>query len=173
MKTISHTDALYRVLVSGDIIAGTDRQMVVRKLSRLFGIPAERVEDLLDGQPSVIKHNLPKHRAYQYLRTISNAGAACYIDRQTPSGPEETVQMPAFDEREFDSMPATLEIDDFEFDSLDKVRRFVRQKKEFSEFRRAREEVQEKTRRNSDIVITGLLVGLVLLLVLVVVLLIF
>ena len=170
MKSISKSDALYRVLMSGDIIAGTDRQAAVRKLSRLFGIPAERIEAMLNGSPSIIKHNLNKNRAYQYLRTISNAGAACYIDRQTPNGAEETVQMPAFTDEDYEGFPTTLEIEDFEFDSLDKVRHFVRQKKEYSEFRREREAVLKRTRRNSDIVITGLLVGMLLLVVVILIL---
>jgi len=70
----------YRVVMDGTIQVGADREFVIKKLSRLFGTDRKSVEALLDGDPLVIKKNLPERRAHQYFRTITNAGAVCHLE---------------------------------------------------------------------------------------------
>ena len=85
----------YRVVMDGTIQVGADRDFVVNKLSRLFGTDTETVEALLNGEPLVIKKNLPERRAHQYYRTITNAGAVCHLEEVSkadafgqPDGPD-------------------------------------------------------------------------------------
>ena len=72
---------VYRVIMDGYFLADASKTQVIRKLKRLFGVTEEKILNMLDGQPTIIKNRLPKNKAYQYLRTISSAGAACHIDK--------------------------------------------------------------------------------------------
>lgn len=66
--------------MEGTVMVGAERGVVIKKLSRLFGTEPENVEAMLRGDPLIIKKNLTAHRAHQYFRTISNAGAACHLE---------------------------------------------------------------------------------------------
>jgi hypothetical protein len=66
--------------MDGSILVGVERSVVIKKLGRLFGTEPENVEMILGGTPLIIKKNLPSRRAYQYFRTITNAGAACHLE---------------------------------------------------------------------------------------------
>ena len=68
------------VIMDGGILVGAERAEVIKKLSRLFGTDPENVDCMLQGEPLIIKKNLPERRAHQYFRTITNAGAACHLE---------------------------------------------------------------------------------------------
>ena len=113
---------VYRVIVDGYCLADAQKPHVVKKLKRLFGKPEEKILEMFDGQPTVIKNNLPKSKAYQYLRTITNAGAACHIDKLNNVNPEETTQLPVHVER--NSFIKSL-------DPLGKIKKRIQQRNDF------------------------------------------
>ena len=144
--------------MDGYILADASKFQVIRKLKRLFGTSEQKILDMIDGQPTIIKHQLPKRKAYQYVRTITNAGAACHIDKCVNYNPEETTQLPVH-----------LDIDRINLiknpDSLDEVKSSMQSHSTFSE--EMREEILEMdlVRKKSDILISTLFAFLLLMLI--------
>lgn len=147
---------VYRVVIDGYILADASKQHVVKKLKRLFGVTEEKVLNMLDGQPTIIKNNLPKNKAYQYLRTITNAGAACHIDKLTNFNPEDTTQLPVHIERSSGLSS---------FDPLEKIKKSIQQKNDFSEVMRQEIIEMDQVRKKSDTIIITLFVTLFIILV--------
>ena len=144
---------VYRVIMDGYFLADTSKAQVIRKLKRLFGITEEKMLEMFDGQPTIIKNQLPKHQAYQYLRTITNAGAACHIDKLNIAGPEETTQLPVHVER--NSLIKSL-------DPLGKIKRRIQQRNDFSEVMRQEIMEMDQVRKKSDAIIISLFIILFL-----------
>jgi hypothetical protein len=144
---------VYRVVIDGYMLADTNKSQVLRKLKRLFGTSEEKVKAMFDGQPTVIKTQLPKSKAYQYVRTITNAGAACHIDKLNDTMPEETSQIPVHVERS-DLLP--------EFDPLGMVKKRLHERNDFSDVMRHEIQELEQVRKRSDIIITSLFILLLL-----------
>jgi hypothetical protein len=144
---------VYRVIVDGYCLADTQKPHVVKKLQRLFGKPEEKILEMFDGQPTVIKNNLPKSKAYQYLRTITNAGAACHIDKLNNVNPEETTQLPVHVER--NSFIKSL-------DPLGKIKKRIQQRNDFSEVMRQEIMEMDQVRKKSDVIVIFLFVFLFL-----------
>ncbi len=147
---------VYRVIMDGYFLADTSKTQVIRKLKRLFGVTEEKILNMFDGQPTIIKNQLPKNKAYQYLRTITNAGAACHIDRLNLSGPEETTQLPVHIER----------ISDLgSIDPLGKIKKRIQDRNDFSEVMRQELLEMDQVRKKSDLIIITLFAFLFLLLI--------
>ncbi len=142
--------------MDGYFLADTSKSQVIKKLKRLFGTTEEKMLDMFDGQPTIIKNQLPKHKAYQYLRTITNAGAACHIDRLNLQGPEETTQLPVHIER-------SSEIEGI--DSLSKIKSRIQERNDFSEVMRQELLELDQVRKSSDLIIISLFVFLFLILI--------
>ena len=138
---------VYRVIVDGYCLAEASKAHVVKKLKRLFGKPEEKILEMFDGQPTIIKNNLPKGKAYQYLRTITNAGAACHIDKLENLNPEETTQLPVHIERS--SFIQSL-------DPLGKIKKRIQQRNDFSDVMRQEIMEMEQVRKKSDVIIISL-----------------
>lgn len=142
--------------MDGYFLADTSKARVIKKLKRLFGISEKKMLSMFDGQPTIIKNQLPKNKAYQYVRTITNAGAACHIDKLKKYGPEETTQLPVHIERNKD-------LD--KFDPLRKIKQRIEEKNNFSEVMRQELMEMDQVRKQSDLVIVSLFVFLFLILV--------
>ena len=138
---------VYRVIMDGYILADTSKFQVIRKLKRLFGTSEQKILEMIDGQPTIIKHQLPKRKAYQYVRTITNAGAACHIDKWVNFNPEETTQLPVHIERS-----NLIE----RSDSFDREKQNVQIHSSFSEEMRQEILEMEQDRKKSDLVIAAL-----------------
>lgn len=140
---------VYRVIMDGYILADASKFQVIRKLKRLFGTSEQKILELIDGQPTIIKHQLPKRQAYQYVRTITNAGAACHIDKWVNYNPEETTQLPVH--LDIDRINLSLNTD-----SQDKVKSSVQSHSTFSEEMRQEILEMDLVRKRSDILIVSL-----------------
>ncbi len=147
---------VYRVIMDGYFLADTSKTQVIRKLKRLFGISEQKMLNMFDGQPTIIKNQLPKHKAYQYLRTITNAGAACHIDKLQVSGPEETTQLPVHIER-ISEIGIT--------DPLVKIKERIQDRNDFSEVMRQELLEMDQVRKKSDLIIIAMFVILFLILI--------
>lgn len=147
---------VYRVIMDGYFLADTSKTQVVRKLKRLFGATEEKILNMFDGQQTIIKNQLPKNRAYQYLRTITNAGAACHIDKMNMTGPEETTQLPVHIER-------ISEIG--KIDPLGKIKESISESNSFSEDMRQELLEMDQVHKKSDLVIISLFIFLFLVLI--------
>ncbi|MCK5359961.1 MAG: hypothetical protein KAJ95_05005 [Gammaproteobacteria bacterium] len=144
---------VYRVIIDGYCLADAPKAQVVKKLQRLFGKPEQKILEMFDGQPTVIKKSLPKSKAYQYLRTITNAGAACHIDKLKNVDPEETTQLPVHVER--NSFIQSL-------DPLGKIKKRIQQRNDFSEVMRQEIMEMDQVRKKSDVIIITLFIFLFL-----------
>ena len=144
---------VYRVIIDGYCLADANQSQVVKKLKRLFGKPEDTIQEMFDGQPTIIKNNLPKSKAYQYLRTITNAGAACHIDKLQNIDPEETTQLPVHIER--NNLVQKL-------DPLGKIKTRIQQRNDFSEVMRQEIMEMDQVRKKSDVIIMSLFVILFL-----------
>lgn len=147
MSEDDEDNEVYRVIMDGYILADTSKFQVIRKLKRLFGTSEQKILEMIDGQPTIIKHQLPKRKAYQYVRTITNAGAACHIDKWVNFNPEETTQLPVHIERS-----SLIE----NSDSFDREKQDVQTHSSFSEEMRQEILEMEQGRKKSDAVITVL-----------------
>ena len=149
---------VYRVIMDGYILADASKFQVIRKLKRLFGTSEQKILDMIDGQPTIIKHQLPKRQAYQYVRTITNAGAACHIDKWVNYNPEETTQLPVH-----------LDIDRINLiqnpDSRENVSSSTKQQSTFSEEMRQEILEMDMVRKKSDVFIASLFAFLLLILI--------
>ena len=144
---------VYRVIIDGYCLADFSKPQVVKKLTRLFGKPEDNITEMFDGQPTIIKNHLPKSKAYQYLRTITNAGAACHIDKLKDIDPEETTQLPVHIERsEFIQSS----------DPLGKIKNRIQKRNDFSEVMRQEIMEMDQVRKKSDVIIMSLFVLLFL-----------
>lgn len=146
---------VYRVIMDGYILADASKFQVIRKLKRLFGTSEQKILEMIDGQPTIIKHQLPKRQAYQYVRTITNAGAACHIDKWVNFNPEETTQLPIHIERSHLIQNS---------ESLDRVNQIVKQHSTFSDEMRQEILEMDQVRKKSDVIIGSLFVFLLLIL---------
>ena len=146
---------VYRVIMDGYILADASKFQVIRKLKRLFGTSEQKILEMIDGQPTIIKHQLPKRQAYQYVRTITNAGAACHIDKWVNFNPEETTQLPIHIERSHLIQNS---------ESLDRVNQIVKQHSTFSDEMRQEILEMDQVRKKSDVIIVSLFVFLLLIL---------
>lgn len=144
---------VYRVIMDGYILADASKFQVIRKLKRLFGTSEQKILEMIDGQPTIIKHQLPKRKAYQYVRTITNAGAACHIDKWTNFNMEETTQLPVHIERSNLLQNS---------DNLDRMKQGVQNQSSFSEEMRQEILEMDQIRKKSDVVIASLFIFLIL-----------
>jgi len=144
---------VYRVIIDGYCLADFSKPQVAKKLARLFGKPEDKILAMFDGQPTVIKKQLSKSKAYQYLRTINNAGAACHIDKLQDFNPEETTQLPVHIER--NNIIHNL-------DPLGKIKKRIQQRNDFSEVMRQEIMEMDQVRKKSDVIIISLFVFLFL-----------
>ena len=143
---------VYRVIMDGYILADASKFQVIRKLKRLFGTSEQKILEMIDGQPTIIKHQLPKRKAYQYVRTITNAGAACHIDKCVDFNLEETTQLPVHIDRS-NLLQNT--------DSLDGVKQGIQSHSSFTEEMRQEILEMDHIRKKSDVVIASLFVFLI------------
>lgn len=142
---------VYRVIIDGYCLADASKPQVVKKLKRLFGKPEEQILEMFDGQPTIIKKQLSKSKAYQYFRTITNAGAACHIDKLQNINPEETTQLPVHVERS--NLIQNL-------DPLGKIKKRIQQRNDFSEVMRQEIMEMDQVRKKSDVIIISLFIFL-------------
>lgn len=140
---------VYRVIIDGYCLAGSDKSRVVNKLQRLFGKPEDKIREMFDGEPTIIKKSLSKSKAYQYIRTITNAGAACHIDKLKYIDPEETTQLPVHVEN--NTFMQSL-------DPLGKIKKRIQQRNDFSEVMRQEIMEMDQVRKKSDTIIITLFV---------------
>jgi hypothetical protein len=148
MSSKAANKRVYRVVIDGDVLPGRNVDDVIKKLVRLFGRDEEKIRAMFRGQPTVIKRKLGKDKAYQYLRTISNAGAACHIDKLLPENPDDTSQLPVFVEKGKESKA--------EDDILSKIKQRIRERNDFSEVMRQEMMEINQVRRKSDLIILTL-----------------
>ena len=155
MEEDDDSTEVYRVIMDGYILADASKFQVIRKLKRLFGTSEQKILEMIDGQPTIIKHQLPKRKAYQYVRTITNAGAACHIDKWVNFNTEETTQLPVHIER------SNLLHNS---DRLDRATKGVQNQSTFSEEMRQEILEMDQIRKKSDVTIASLFVFLILIL---------
>ena len=155
MEEDDDSTEVYRVIMDGYILADASKFQVIRKLKRLFGTSEQKILEMIDGQPTIIKHQLPKRKAYQYVRTITNAGAACHIDKWVNYNTEETTQLPVHIERSNLLQNS---------DSLDGATQGVQNQSTFSEEMRQEILEMDQIRKKSDVTIASLFVFLILIL---------
>jgi hypothetical protein len=80
----------YKVIFTGETVAGYEIETVKRNLANLFRVNIERIERLFTGHSTLIKDKLDHERAREYEQTLRKAGAICKVEREqvhAPSAP--------------------------------------------------------------------------------------
>lgn len=72
----------YKIVFNGKIAAGQDPAEVKERLSRIFKLDEDRVEQLLSGSRLVLKRNLSQEAAVKYKQAFDQSGAVCSIERE-------------------------------------------------------------------------------------------
>jgi hypothetical protein len=70
----------YKVVLSGEIIEGYDREQVVAQAARLFKCPPAQAERLLQGRPTSLKRQMDEATAGRYRDSLTKSGIACRLE---------------------------------------------------------------------------------------------
>jgi len=81
------SDATYAVVFTGEIADGFDREEVKAGFGRLFGLGAERLEQLFSHPRVVLKQGLPRADAERYLATLGQIGAVAALEPLAAAAP--------------------------------------------------------------------------------------
>jgi len=81
----------YSVVFSGQIAEGFDLEQVKRRFIEVYGLSAERLEQLFSAKPVVIKRDIGRKEAEGYLQRLSQIGALARLESSTG----EIVEPPA------------------------------------------------------------------------------
>lgn len=74
----------YRVILTGDGVAGADPAEIRARLAALFRIPEEKAGALMGGRPVVVKQGLDVATAERYRARLEEAGAVARVSVQSP-----------------------------------------------------------------------------------------
>jgi uncharacterized membrane protein len=81
-------ETLYKVVCTGNLIPGTDREQFISQFSKRFRLSEDRVVHMLaKGKPFSIKKNATKKRAQEYQLALQQMGMETHIE---PMGGEES-----------------------------------------------------------------------------------
>ncbi|KUM43587.1 YjgN family protein [Pseudomonas sp. EpS/L25] len=81
----------YSVVFSGQIADGFDLEQVKRRFADVYGLSAERLEQLFSAKPVVIKRDIGRREAEGYLQRLNQIGALARLESSTG----EPVKSPA------------------------------------------------------------------------------
>lgn len=132
---------LYDILFNGEIHPKATPEMVKANLSKVFKIPADKVEALFNAKPAVIKKGVDEETAKKYKMIMQKAGAIPVIQRHAAAS-TEAQPAPAKTEAAPSSSPPKKE-------SL--MERMARLEKEQEEKNRQREQSRKENDRNYDL----------------------
>jgi len=95
-------DSGVNLILTGSILPGHHSADVVQALSRLMGLPEEKVLPLLAGKETVVRRNLEATKAPRYLHALRQAGAEARVEAS--AGPASVA--PAVEVRRPEAAPA-------------------------------------------------------------------
>jgi uncharacterized protein YbjQ (UPF0145 family) len=70
----------YKVVFSGEIIAGQELETVKKRVAALYKVPVERCESMFSGHLVTVKDDLDYPTAQKYQKAFERAGAICRIE---------------------------------------------------------------------------------------------
>ena len=73
----------YRIIFNGTIAAGQVPADVRKRLSQIFKLDKDHVEQLLSGSRLILKRNLSQETALKYKQVFDQSGAVCSIERDS------------------------------------------------------------------------------------------
>ena len=76
--------ALFRIVLSGEILPGADHDQVVHKLARLFKVDVHQAANLLDGRAHPIRRELPREKAEKIQQKLQAIGVIARIEAVQP-----------------------------------------------------------------------------------------
>ncbi|SDS65783.1 YjgN family protein [Pseudomonas oryzae] len=89
------TDAVYAVVFKGEVLDGFSREQVQASFARLFGLDAERLEQLFSQPRAVLKKGLGEAEARRYCSALQRLGAAASVERMRAAQPASAPPPPA------------------------------------------------------------------------------
>ncbi len=87
-------ESLCRIIISGTLVAGKNRQTVVRDLAALFKCSADQAAALINGQPVPLKRLFDKVAAQRYATRLLQIGVKCGIQTVGASDANQTMVCP-------------------------------------------------------------------------------
>jgi uncharacterized membrane protein YhaH (DUF805 family)/glutaredoxin len=79
----------FRILCSGEILPGFDRQTVSQNIVTRLGMTAEQAATLLSGKEFVLKRGLSAEKVSQYLQHLTEAGLRVSAEVETATAPAQ------------------------------------------------------------------------------------
>jgi uncharacterized RDD family membrane protein YckC/predicted RNA-binding Zn-ribbon protein involved in translation (DUF1610 family) len=80
----------FRVVLDGTVVPGADRAQVLEQGARIFRVDLKKMDELLGGEPRLIKGSLDEETARRYERAIVQAGMACHVEVEAPANDSST-----------------------------------------------------------------------------------
>jgi len=90
----------YRVIFQGKVVPGNDVEIVKKNLSAFFEVDMNEIHQLFSGKPFVLKENVTKDEAIEFITRMEKTGALCKRVRMTSSQPGPVTQHRSFDNAE-------------------------------------------------------------------------
>lgn len=72
----------YRIVFYGKVGHGNNPEIVKERLSKVFKLNSERIEQMFSGARVVLQKDLPIESALKYKQTFERLGALCEIEKQ-------------------------------------------------------------------------------------------
>ena len=86
------TEAVYAVVFSGEVLEGFSKTQVQASFARLFGLNAERLEQVFRQPRTVLKKGLSHDEATRYSNALQRFGAAVRVESTALAQPAQLVQ---------------------------------------------------------------------------------
>ncbi len=83
-------EQLYKVVFTGQLTPGVDREQIIASLSRQFGTSAEKARKLVEaGKKVLLKRRLDRNKAEEYLQVLEDMGLIVALEAM-PSEPAQS-----------------------------------------------------------------------------------
>jgi len=74
----------YKVVLTGEVIEGFDRGLVVAAVAKLFKCPEPQAERVLQGKTTPLKREMDAQTAGRYQQQLTKSGIACRLEAVAP-----------------------------------------------------------------------------------------
>lgn len=84
MKVSQMGSETYKVVLTGEVIAGFDRSLVVAAVAKLFKCPEPQAERVLQGKSTSLKREMDAQTAERYQQQLTKSGIDCRLEPVAP-----------------------------------------------------------------------------------------
>lgn len=74
------SDKNYTIVLSGELLAGTDKKVAIEGLAKLFKIHHDKAQEMFEGAPVVVKKGVDKLTSEKYVNAFNKYGLVSIVD---------------------------------------------------------------------------------------------